>query len=150
MQTIIEDTKQKIGKHETKHKYWNEHGVHFIRSGLPFGDYIPAPKIAVDTKQDISEIGMNMCGAGREKHRFMEECKEAKNCGCKLFFLIEDKRYQCIEDLFGKQIFLHSGQVIPGDQLATAMFTMSFRYGCEFWFCDPKESARIIMELLET
>lgn len=147
MISIIEDTRQKTDKHQAKHEYWSENGVNVIRSALPFGDYVLAPKIAIDTKQDITEIGVNMCGAAREKKRFAEECKKAKESGCKLIFLIEDARFDVIDDLYGKQIYLHNGQVIPGDQLATAMHTMSGRYGCEFMFCNPRESARVIMEL---
>ena len=64
MTTIIEDTKQKIDKHKRKHRYWEEHGIQVIRCGLPYGDYIKAPTISVDTKQDIAEIGNNMCGSG--------------------------------------------------------------------------------------
>ena len=150
MVAIIEDTRQKADKHKRKHNYWADVGVTYIRSALAFGDYIKAPTIAVDTKQDIYEIGINMCGSGKEKHRFAEECKKAKDIGCKLVFLIEDKRFTNIGDLYGKQIHLHNGMTIPGDQLATAMRTMSGRYGCEFMFCDPKESGRKIIELLES
>lgn len=92
---------------------------------------------------------MNMCGSGREKHRFAEECKKAREAGCKLIFLIEDKKYTSINDLYGKSVYLFNGQTIPGDQLATAMHTMSNRYGCEFRFCPPEEAGRIIAELLE-
>ena len=148
MLTIIEDTRQKESKHETKHAWWTEHDTELIRCALPFGDYAPVPPVAIDTKQDITEIGANMCGAAREKKRFMNECREAQKAGTKLVFLIEDKRFETIEDLYGKQIQLHNGQVLPGDQLATAMNTMANRYGCEFMFCDPRESAQIITELL--
>lgn len=146
---IVEDTRNKTGKHETKHKYWDAAGVTWLRSALPFADYWPTPKMAIDTKQDIQEIAANMCGAAKEKKRFREECKKARDAGCKLIFLIEDKRYGCIDDLYDKQIWLHTGQIIPGDQLAIAMFTMQERYGCEFRFCDPEESGEIIREILE-
>lgn len=147
---ITEDTRQKADKHQGKHRYWDDIGVTYIRCALPFGDYAPVPKVAVDTKQDITEIGMNMCGNGKEKHRFAAECKKAKDFGCRLVFLIEDRRFKDIGDLYGKQIHLHNGMTIPGDQLATAMHTMSGRYGCQFVFCDPKESGQKIIELLES
>lgn len=146
--TIIEDSRNKVGKHELKRKYWDENGTGLIRSALPFGDYIKAPPIAIDTKQDATEIGQNMCGPMAEKKRFAAECKKAKDAGCKLIFLIEDSRFSCIDDLYGKQIFMHSGRFLSGDQLATAMHVMNGRYGCEFMFCNPKDSARIIEELL--
>ena len=145
---IIEDTRNKAGKHENKHKHWDKTGLKWLRSSLPFGDYWPTPKVAIDTKQDIQEIAGNMCGAAKEKRRFRAECEKARDAGCKLIYLIEDHRYERIEDLYGKKIWIHTGQVIPGDQLALAMLTVQSRYGCEFWFCDPADSGRIIQELL--
>lgn len=148
MATIIEDTRQKASRHETKHKYFDAQCIPLLRCALPFGDYVAAPKIAVDTKQDISEIALNMCSSAKEKTRFRNECVKAKEAGCKLVFLIEDSRYDTVEDLYGKKIFLHNGQLISGDQLATAMHIMQERYGCEFWFCSPQDAGRIIEELL--
>lgn len=149
MNSLIEDTRQKEHKHETKHRYWSSHGINVVRSALPFGDYMAVPKVAIDTKADIKEIAGNMCGNAREKKRFAEECKEARDCGCKLIFLIEDSKYKRIENLYDTTIYLHNGMVIPGEQLATAMFTMQGRYNCEFRFCDPKDAGQKIMELLE-
>lgn len=146
---IVEDTRQKIGKHENKHSYWSGSGSEWIRCGLPFADYWPAPKVAIDTKQDIQEITLNMCGAAKEKARFREECKKAQAAGCKLIVLIEDSRYKVPEDLFGQKIWLHNGQTVPGDQVFMAMRMHEERYGCEFWFCDPAESGKVIQELLE-
>lgn len=147
--TIIEDSRNKIGKHERKHQYWNENGISIIRSALPYGDYIKAPSLAIDTKQDLAEIGNNICGSVSERKRFAAECIKAKEAGCKLIFLIEQKNVHTITELFGKHIYLHNGRLLSGDQLATAMHVMSERYGCSFMFCDPKDSARIITEILE-
>lgn len=146
---LVEDTRQKADKHRNKHEYWKLTGTEWIRSALPFGDYWPTPRVAVDTKQDIQEVVANMCGAGKEKRRFREECKKAQAAGCRLIFLIEDKRYNVPEDLIGKQVYLHNGQTIPGDQAFMAMKMHEERYGVEFWFCDPAESGRVIKELLE-
>lgn len=146
---IIEDTRNKDGKHQRKHDYWNEAGVDWLRSALPFGDYCAAPKVAVDTKQDIQEVVANMCGAGKEKARFRRECEKAQAAGCRLIFLIEDRRYSDPKDLIGGQIYIHNGQIIPGDQAYLAMMMHQERYGCEFRFCDPADSGRIIVEILE-
>lgn len=146
---IIEDTRNKKDKHENKHRYWVKTATPWIRASLPFGDYWPTPKVAIDTKQDIQEIAANLCGAGKEKRRFREECKKAQDADCRMIFLIEDKRYDSVEDLYGKKIYIHSGQIIPGDQVALAMRTHEERYGCEFWFCNPEDSGKIIAELLE-
>ncbi len=146
---IVEDTRNKTGKHENKHRYWDEAGTAWARSALLFGDYWPTPKVAVDTKQDIQEVVANMCGAGKEKARFRRECQKAKAAGCKLIFLIEDKRYHVPEDLIGKQIYILNGQTIPGDQAYLAMRMHEERYGCEFRFCDPADAGRVIVEILE-
>lgn len=148
MRTIIEDTRQKKDLHQLKHDYWDDAHIELIRSALPFGDYIAAPKIAVDTKQNIHEIALNLCGAGKEKRRFGNECRKAKDAGCELVFLIEDPQYQSIDDLYGKQIYIYNDQIIPGDQLATAMHTVQNRYGCRFIFCRPEDAGKIISEIL--
>lgn len=149
MKTIIEDTRQKATKHENKHRSFAADNVTVIRCALPYGDYAPPPKVAVDTKQDVSEIAYNMCGPTKEKIRFRKECTTAQDANCKLFFLIEDNHYSLIDDLYGQTIYLHNKQFISGDQLATAMHIMSDRYGCEFLFCKPDEAGRKIIELLE-
>lgn len=149
MNTIIEDTRQKATKHENKHRHFAAESIGVIRCALPFGDYAPSPKVAVDTKQDVSEIAYNMCGPAKEKIRFRNECTEALNANCKLFFLIEDNHYSLIDDLYGQKIYLHNKQIISGDQLATAMHIMTERYGCEFLFCKSSEAGQKIIELLE-
>ena len=64
-------------------------------------------------------------------------------------FLIEDGRYLNIADLYGEKIQLRSGLTINGDQLALAMDTMAGRYGCEFRFCRPEDTGRIVKEILQ-
>ena len=149
MPTILEDTRQKAEKHKTKHGYFAAENIPLIRCALPFGDYAPPPKVAIDTKQDASEIAYNMCSSSKEKSRFRRECIKAKEAGCKLIFLIEDPRFEDINSLYGTKIFLHNGQIITGDQLATAMYVMSDRYGCEYLFCKPEEAGEMIVKLLE-
>ena len=48
---IIEDTRNKIGKHEEKNEWFKKNEVTVIRSKVPFGDYTLPPKVAVDTKK---------------------------------------------------------------------------------------------------
>lgn len=145
---IIEDTRQKQGLHQTKNDYWSECGDTVIRCKLAFGDYAEPPKIAVDTKQNLLEIATNMCGAGAERKRFREECKAAKNAGCKLVFLIEYRSVKEPAELIGRKIRLMSKKIIEGEQLYTAMVTMSERYGCTFEFCDPKDAGQRIKDIL--
>ena len=150
MKTIIEDTRQKEEKHREKNRQWSEDGIRVFRNKLIVGDYCLPPSVSVDTKQNISEIAANICGSLKERKRFLRECKMAKDIDCELVFLIEDKRYQSIDDLFGKKVWILSEpkRSITGDQLAVAMVTMVERYGVKFMFCDPKDTARMVYEIL--
>lgn len=91
-----------------------------------------------------------MCGSLKERKRFLRECKIAKDIGCSLVFLIEDKRFESIDDLFGKKVWILSEpkRSISGNQLAMAMITMAERYGIKFMFCDPKDTAAKVYEIL--
>lgn len=150
MLAIIEDTRQKINKHLNIHKYFDDAGIKYIRCALPFGDYALAPKRVVDTKQDVHEVCINLCaGKVSERMRFIDEIKTTNEGGSYIIFLIEDKRFKEISDLYGKRIHCKNGRTISGDQLATSMHNVSKYYGCEFKFCDPKETGQRILELLE-
>ncbi len=145
---ILEDTRQQIGKHEQKHKWWEDNNIGIVRSKLIIGDYCLPPTTAVDTKASIMEITQNLCGSIKEKKRFTKECKQAQDIGCKLVFLIETGTIKTIEDLFDRNIPLKSGQVIPGVQLARAMSVMQERYGVEFIFCAGSKAAEVVTDIL--
>lgn len=146
---IIEDSRNRVGKHEKKRMYFEDQGVIVKRAALPWGDYLIMPSIVVDTKQDIIEIAQNLCGSVTERTRFADEMKGAKLAGVKLVFLIEDKRFDEISDLYDVKMKLHSGKVVQGTQLATAMSICEARYGCRFEFCSPDEAGYRIIEILE-
>ena len=145
---LIEDTRQKVGKHDKKGDFWKQSGIEVVRCKLPFGDYAAPPSIAVDTKASLHEIATNLCGSMREQSRVREECKLAQNSGATLVFLIEVGKYKTISDLIGQTIHLKSGKTVPGEQLYRAMTIMSERYGCRFEFCQPKDSGKRILEIL--
>lgn len=147
---LIEDTRQKIGEHEIKHKWFSENGIELIRNKLPFGDYAKVPSIAVDTKANMDEIAANICG--KEHERFKRECVRARDAGCKLIFLIENDVGITSIDEVHKWInprTVYNPKCVQGDRLERAMKTMSSRYGCMFYFCKPEDSAKTILKLLE-
>ena len=146
---IIEDTRQKADKHKLKNESFFAIGDRVVRSKLPLGDYALLPDTFVDTKQNVEEIAYNMCGNMKEKKRFAKECDKVKKYGVRFVVLIEDSRYKKPTDLIGETIRLHNGMSIKGKQLATAMYVMSERYGVEFQFCDPKNTAHIIRGILQ-
>lgn len=113
--TIIEDVNNKPGKHELKHRCWEQNGIEVIRQRLPVGDYvlmndkiadvfsrkekrgIPVKMmdlqgtydIAIDSKNSILELAQDICG--KQHDRFRDECILAQNNGVKLIILVENE-----------------------------------------------------------
>lgn len=146
---IIEDSRQQAGKHDIKHAWFSGHDVDLIRCKLPFGDYAPVPPISIDTKNSMDEIAGNICGS--EHNRFINECKAARDAGCQLIILVEN---ECgITDISEVHIWqnprvIYNPHCVQGERLQKAMETISERYGVQFLFCTPGESAERIMEIL--
>lgn len=112
--TIIEDTNQKVGKHEAVNKYFEEQGIEVVRTRLPVGDYILANEktydvfsrkaargipvkmmdligtytVAVDEKFSIQELVGDVCGKDHE--RFRDELLLAQNNGIKLYIVVRN------------------------------------------------------------
>ena len=147
---LIEDSRQQAGKHELKHAYWVANGDDILRCKLPFGDYALPPKVAVDTKENMSEIANNIGGA--EHRRFRDECKLAQEYDCQLYVLVENTEgIRSLEDVarWINPRLQFSPKAISGARLCRAMQTMQSRYGVRFLFCRPEEAAAIINRLLE-
>lgn len=149
--TIIEDTRNQRGKHELKHQYWSTHGSQIFRSKVIVGDYCKPPTVAVDTKENMSEIAQNIGGGKDEHKRFIRELKLAQEIGTQLYILVEND--EGIEDLVDVQRWYnprteYSPNCIQGPRLYKAMNTIQDRYGCVFLFCRPEEAADMIIDLL--
>ena len=145
---LIEDTRQQKNKHELKHACFAEMGVQLIRNMLPFGDYATAPGITVDTKANMYEIAQNI---GSDHRRFKNECIAAKEAGCQLIILVENTEgITCVKDVrkWVNPDLVYRPRAITGERLSKAMETMSERYGVRFEFCEPKDAAKRIIELL--
>ena len=146
---IQEDTRQQAGKHDIKHKWFEGHGVHLLRSKIPFGDYCLPPAVSIDTKENMDEIANNICGKAHK--RFINECKAAKEAGCQLIILVEnDLGISDISQVHEWQNprVIYSPNCVQGERLQRAMQTISERYGVRFEFCKPSESAEKILKIL--
>lgn len=146
---IQEDTRQQAGKHDIKHKWFEGHGVHLLRSKIPFGDYCLPPAVSIDTKENMDEIANNICGKAHK--RFINECKAAKEAGCQLIILVENELG--IDDISQVHTWqnprvIYSPNCVQGERLQKAMQTISERYGVRFEFCRPSVSAEKILEIL--
>ena len=145
---IVEDTRQKSGMHELKHKHFEELGVQIVRNMLPFGDYAMPPAVSVDTKANMAEIASNI---GSDHKRFKNECIAARAAGCQLIILVENTDdIRSVHDVH-KWInpdVIYRPRAITGERLQKAMLTMQERYGVRFEFCEPEKAAEKIIELL--
>ena len=147
---IQEDTRQKNDKHNIKHEAFASMSIGLVRCKLPYGDYAPVPPVSVDTKENMDEIANNICG--KEHQRFINECKGAKEAGCKLYILVENELG--ITDLSQVHIWqnpraIYSPKCVQGPRLQKAMETISERYGVTFMFCHPNDAAKIITEIIK-
>lgn len=147
---IQEDTRQKAGKHDLKHFFFESNDVSVIRCKLPFGDYAPVPPVSIDTKENMDEIAANICG--KSHARFINECKLAKAAGCRLIILVEND--VGITDISQVHTWtnprvVYSPDCVQGPRLQKAMETISQRYGVKFLFCHPRDSGKKITEILE-
>ena len=169
--TIKTDTRQQAGKHAIKEGWWASHGVSTVRCKLDFGDYMAeGSNVSVDTKRNIAEVAQNINGKNHD--RFKRECQRAADAGYRLVVLIENR--EGIYDLIALRKWTNdhcrccaigrrahcnpydgarcprhnTRKPIQGPRLAKAMETMSMRYGVQFMFCKPSETARTICELL--
>ena len=191
--TIISDLNQKPGKHDIKEAWWADNGIDVWRYRLPCGDYIMAndkvydmlarkkargipPKmmdflgtydIAIDSKRDVAEVAMDVCGPQHD--RFRDELILAQNNGIRLIILVENKpekigktnewnpMIHTVEDLHkwrNPRLFIweHGKQKYPratrGITLQKACMTLQNKYGCTFVFCSPEDAGKTIIELL--
>lgn len=149
---IQEDSRQQVGKHENKHKFWQDHGVALFRSKVIVGDYCLPPAVSIDTKDGLAEIAQNVGGSREEHARFINELKAARDLGTVLYVLVEnDDGVTSIADVaewFNPRLEFSSG-AITGERLSKALATIQERYGCKFLFCRPDEAGQIITDILE-
>lgn len=132
-------------------------------------DFLGTYSVVVDTKRDMSEIEGDI--VGKQHARFRDELILAQNNGIKLYILIENTdKITSINDVFhytsprrlrwfkytklheyGKalSVVLPKQPPVSGEQLAKAMLTMQYKYGCEFVFCHPQDAGARVIELLK-
>lgn len=142
---IIEDTRNKIGKHRNINRYFERHGIEVIRQKLDVGDYmLPDGNISVDTKEDMLELCSNLM-LKRDKARFWREVRRARDTGIKLYILVEERGIYGMSDIAR---WHNPRSRVPGSALLTEIVRISAAYGVKFMFCDKRRTGRIIYEIL--
>ena len=167
---ILEDTRNKPGKHDLKGAWFADHSISVVRTKLWVGDYtLPTDQsICIDTKKDIQELVGDICGPQHE--RFRNEAIRAQEAGIQLVILTENRGGQIkpgienptILDLAELHmwvnprlfIFAKGGKrkyprATRGVTLMKACMSMEAKYGCRFLFTTPEDSAKRIIDILE-
>ena len=166
--TIIEDVGQKQGQHENIRLHCEGKGIILRRQKLNTGDYILAPRIAVDTKQGMGEVYSNLV---QDHDRFRNECIRAQEDGTVLVILIENNEgLRCLDDVErwdnprvydyyhkyayalaankqGKNLKVPAPP-ISNKRLIKMMETMTERYGVRWEFCSYEETGAKVVEIL--
>lgn len=121
-------------------------------------------KVSVDTKRNCEELYSDLIS---DHKRFSDECFLAKNSQIKLFVLVENtdgvtsvnnlERWKNEKRWFAyfkakkkadREFKKPPKSPATPSQLKKQMWTMKQRYGVEFVFCTPQESAAVIYNLL--
>lgn len=153
---LIEDVNNKLGQHVKKNDGWSSHGIKVVRNKLPYGDYMLAPALVVDTKKDLMELAGNIKSDHR---RFRDAAIKAMECGSHMVILVEnDEGVGSLEDLENwtesdrsfksrrkKNV---NAKRYEGASIASACRTMTERYGVEFDFCTPDDAWAAVMRHL--
>lgn len=146
---IIEDTRQKQGKHENVSRFFAARKIAVERRKLDVGDYVIEgnDRIAVDTKTGLSELCMDF---GSESGRFRREMERAHEMGVRLIFLIEEAGYTKISDVEHWKNPNHAGKALfmSGKELAKRMWRAKVSYGVDFAFCDKKNVGEALIAIL--
>lgn len=142
---------------------FDRQGVKHPVSKLMVGDYMnyDNPRLIIDRKQNLSELCSNVC---QDHERFRRELILAQEHGIQLVFLVEHgKGIQRLEDVIwwenprrwkrvknpetGKWEDVET-KATKGEALYKILKTQERKYGCQFRFCDKKDTGKEIIRIL--
>lgn len=159
--TIQVDSREKARAIKKILATFDSEGVKYYISKLWTGDYMSLdnPRLIIDRKQNISEICNNVT---QDHTRFRNELIRAQENGIKLVILCEHGNgINSLQDLVfwvnprAKKRVRIDGiwtdidvKTMKGDVLYKILNTLQDKYGCEFLFCDKKDTGKRILEIL--
>jgi len=143
---LIEDTRNKEGKHKNVHDYCQKHGIEIVRQALPVGDYMLVDgRISIDTKEHLDEVARNLMNRS-DKSRFWREVRKSREMGIRLVILCEHGgQIKTINDV---PKWKSRYSPVTGRRLIDEMIRLDYAYGVRFVFCDKRSTGRKIMEIL--
>ena len=146
--TIIEDTRNKEGKHDNIRQYCDRHGIELIRQKLEVGDYqTPGGKIAIDTKRNLDEVATNLLNRSHnDKARFWREVRRAREMGIRLIILCEHGGK--VKNIQSVSQWNSPYSQVSGKDLMREIYRVHISYGVDFIFCSKRSTGKKIVELL--
>lgn len=145
------DTREHKQEYARITKQFDDMGVSYFKSKLFVGDYslVDHPRVVIDRKQTLGELCSNVC---QQHERFRAELLRAREHGFKIIVLCEHgEGIETLEDVFfwENPRRIVSPKATNGDTLYRSLCTIRDRYGVDFVFCEPKETGKKIVEVLE-
>lgn len=143
---LIVDTREQKWKHIEE--YLESHNIVYKMQKLDIGDYMLTenPRVSIDRKANLDEIGSNLMSGKGNYHRFLKEVKRAKMSGVRLIVLIEGTSCKRVEDV---KLWKSKYTRITGGWLFRQMQNLTYGYGIEWRFCRSNQTAKTILELLK-
>ena len=140
---LIEDSRNKIGKHDNIIRYCKDNGIEIQRKVLNVGDYmLPQGTKAIDTKANIDELANDLYRDKKDLNKKYKKCLHDK---IKLIVLIEEP----IKDISELKSWQSKHSKINGRLLVDLIHTLQISYGIRFIFCHPNDTGAKILELLK-
>lgn len=143
--TVIIDTREKKCEHIKR--WFDEHGIDYIVRKLDEGDYQieGVPGVTVDRKQNLSELSRNLMNKS-DHSRFWREIRRAKEQREKLYVLVEHGG--SIKTVADVATWNDKYSGVHGRTLVDEISRIYLSYGVEFVFCNKRQTAKKILELL--
>lgn len=144
---LLEDTRNKDGKHENVRRYCLKHGIEIIRKKLNVGDYMfPDGHISIDTKEHLDELSRNLMNRS-DSSRFWREVRRAREDGILLVVLCEHGgAVRTINDV---PKWKSKFSQMHGRRLIDEMIRLEMSYGVRWEFCDKRSTGKRIIEILQ-
>lgn len=129
---------------------FDRQGVEWFVSKLPQADYmnLDNPKLLIDRKQNLNEVCNNVV---QEHKRFTAELERANRYGQHIIILVEHSRnIRTLDDVIHwvNPRLKVSPMAVSGERLYRILRTIENHYGCEFRFCEKKDTGKRIIEIL--
>lgn len=138
------DTREKRNEHIKE--YFRKNNIEFTELALDIGDYmLYNGTTTIDRKKNLQELATNLFNP-KDKARFWREVRRAKDKGIKLIILCEHGgKIHSIKDVKG---WHNKYGVVDGNALMNEIYRVHISYGVDFYFCDKRSTAKMIISLL--